>query len=392
MDLNQQFQETCFEKDSACHRTDSEELHDRYELLEQQYNILWRKYQKLANSKAGRFMLWYWKKKDVFSKLRKSFSRFWRKRKSIQDQSQLPSVTVIIPTYKHNPFLDDAVQSILNQDYPSDKVVILIAVNGASEEYAQNLQRQYGSNQQIKILYTKIQSVGAARNMALSAVKTECVCYLDDDDMLSEGYLTMLGSHMRRNTTIVCGPLCDYSAEKQGVSEQTYINQTIEDLGEGEYRRSLLLASLFSSLPAKLYRSQLLQNEFKPLDETIRNSEDIIFWAENYHAIRDRIYLCDLSHGEYYIRRLTPGSLSRPLREDRFQFYVTDRLSILERLESLFNQASTEEERNFIQSKIMVQREFLCRFGSTLTGEEKKTANELIQRSTVEEKDALFLL
>ena len=342
----------------------------RYEALRQRYDALWRDYRALADSRLGRLTLRWWEKKD---RLRAGLRGLGTKG-PVQslEEGDLPTVTVILPTYRPQPYLREAVSSALAQDYPPEKLRLILAVNGPDEAYLRQLREEYGQEGRIRMVHTAKQSVGAARNLALRETDTDCVCYLDDDDRLTPGFVRLLASRMAPGVTVACGPLADLRPGSGEADAETYVNRALRSIGEGAYRRSLLLSPLLSTLPGKLYRTELLRG-FAPMDETLPNSEDVVYWAENYRALRGRICLCPPEKGESYLRRLTPGSLSRPRSRDRAKFYVSDRLEVLERLHALLDKAASREERSFLRGKIRDQEGFLkSGLGSLESGEREE--------------------
>ncbi len=365
------------QREAGGNRTSDPEA--RYEELRQRYDALWRDYRALADSRAGRLTLRWWEKKD---RLRSGLRGLKAKRRIRPiPEEELPSVSVILPTYRSQPYLREAVASVLSQDYPPDKLRLLIAVNGQDESYFRQLREEYGAERRIRILHTNKQSVGAARNLALSETETDCVCYLDDDDLLSRGYVKLLASRMAPGVTIVCAPLADLRQGSKELDRDTYVNRALNSIGEGLYRRSLMLSPLLSALPGKLYRTALLREDFAPMDEALPNTEDVVFWAENYPALRGYICLCRPDCGETYIRRLTPGSLSRPLNRDRVRFYAADRPEVLRKLNELLRKAPSGEAKKFLQQKIRDQESFLTSGLSSLEGAERRAALDMLDRS-----------
>lgn len=370
--------------DEIIHKEQLQQLEQKYELLQLRYRALSQDYHLLANSKTGRITLWYWKQKDKIKRWAEtlSCSRVLRRKRyePIQSEDLLPDISVIIPTYRETPFVYEAVESVLTQDYPKEKLAIFLVVNGTNKEYFKLLQAKYQNYHCIRVLHTEKQGVGVARNFGLTVVDTECVCYLDDDDAFTKGYLRLMASYMYQDVTIVCGPLCDYDMNTSVYDSDTYINRALSAVGTGAYRQYAQLTSLFSSLPAKLYRTDLLR-ECRPIDESVKNTEDVIFWAENYSVLRGNIYLCEVPQKECYVRRLTMGSLSRPLNIDAMQFYVMDRLTVLQRLEMLSLGASSIQEKQFIQSKIRAQRALMEGYLSALEKDQRDMAEAMLQKS-----------
>ena len=54
--------------------------------------------------------------------------------------NDFPLVSIVIPTYNHGPYLDDANRSVLNQDYQR---VELIALDDGSTDHTQHILQKY---------------------------------------------------------------------------------------------------------------------------------------------------------------------------------------------------------------------------------------------------------
>src|ERR1700688_1015980 len=92
-------------------------------------------------------------------------------------------VTVIIPTKARNHLLGRAVKSVLNQEFPHLKVIV---VDDNSEKQRVKValgKSEWLNDHRVTVLENR-SSVNAARarNVALDAVRTRWVTYLDDDD------------------------------------------------------------------------------------------------------------------------------------------------------------------------------------------------------------------
>jgi len=94
---------------------------------------------------------------------------------------KLPKVSVIIPCYNREKYIEDTVNSVLNQTYPN---IEIICVDDGSTDSTRQILESYG--ERIKILQhlgrvNKGQS--AAINLAMRSTKTEYVAILDSDDI-----------------------------------------------------------------------------------------------------------------------------------------------------------------------------------------------------------------
>jgi glycosyltransferase involved in cell wall biosynthesis len=98
---------------------------------------------------------------------------------SVSDtKSDLPVVSVIVPTYKGTEFLREAIDSILAQTYPAVEPII---INDGSPDNTAEVLAEYGD----RIVAITQQNAGtaAARNRGLQSVTGQYVSFLDHDDL-----------------------------------------------------------------------------------------------------------------------------------------------------------------------------------------------------------------
>lgn len=109
------------------------------------------------------------------------------------DQSTLPNVSVIVPVYNDQARIGVLIESLLAQDYPKDKVEILV-VDNRSTDASRDVVRRYP----VRLLEeTRVQSSYAARNRAVRATSHEILAFIDSDctadpAWLAEGVRTLL--------------------------------------------------------------------------------------------------------------------------------------------------------------------------------------------------------
>ena len=89
-----------------------------------------------------------------------------------------PTVAVIITTYNHAHFLQDAIRSVLDQTHPADEIVVVD--DGSTDDPAAVVSQHAG----VKLVSQDNQGLSAARNAGLKTVRSEKVVFLDADDRL----------------------------------------------------------------------------------------------------------------------------------------------------------------------------------------------------------------
>ena len=86
-------------------------------------------------------------------------------------------VSVIIPNYNYGRYLIKAIQSVLDQDYPSIEIIV---VDDGSTDDSISILRQF--NNKIKIIETQNFGAPTARNFGVLASTGTHLAYLDADD------------------------------------------------------------------------------------------------------------------------------------------------------------------------------------------------------------------
>lgn len=127
----------------------------------------------------------------------------------------MKTVTVIIPIYNMEKYLEQCLQSVLNQTLRDFEV---ICINDGSTDNSitilQNYQKKY---EFMHIVNQKNQGVSSARNAGLKMAEGEFVCFMDPDDFYPDEYvLEELYNGAKENKVLICGgSFCRYNDKTQ---------------------------------------------------------------------------------------------------------------------------------------------------------------------------------
>ena len=97
-----------------------------------------------------------------------------------------PYVSVLIDTYNCGRFIEQAIESVLSQDYALEQVEILVVDDGSTDDTAERV-KKYGA----KIRYLRKENGGqaSALNLGFAESRGEIVAILDGDDWWAQGKL-----------------------------------------------------------------------------------------------------------------------------------------------------------------------------------------------------------
>ena len=117
-------------------------------------------------------------------------------------------VSILIPTYRRNKLLMQAVRSCLSQVNISPKDYEIIVVDNCPNKSAQEVIKEF-SHVETTILYVNEprRGIAFARNAAVSAAHGTYVAFLDDDECATSMWLSELVKHGSRGAAAVFGPI-----------------------------------------------------------------------------------------------------------------------------------------------------------------------------------------
>ena len=110
-----------------------------------------------------------------------------------------PFVSVLIDTYNHERFIEEAIQSVLSQDFPASEREILVVDDGSTDRTPEILGK-YSS--QIRILRKPNGGQASAFNHGIPECRGELIAFLDSDDWWAPDKLSQVSHVMAVNPEI----------------------------------------------------------------------------------------------------------------------------------------------------------------------------------------------
>jgi glycosyltransferase involved in cell wall biosynthesis len=110
-----------------------------------------------------------------------------------------PQITVLITTYNYGQFIQEAIDSVLAQDFPSDKVDILVVDDGSTDDTSERV-KKYGSR--IEYLYKPNGGQASALNVGIANARGEIIALLDADDIFLPGKLARVAEAFEQDPAL----------------------------------------------------------------------------------------------------------------------------------------------------------------------------------------------
>jgi len=138
-----------------------------------------------------------------------------RRDAAIDAPQALPDVCVVIPTHRRPDLLRRCLRAVLAQDYPADRVEIVVVEDGGPGEGEGVVTELRGQHPNATIRYLAVAQggPGAARNAGWRSARASVVALTDDDTIPDRGWLRAAGRAIGEGADAVSGrtvvPLAD---------------------------------------------------------------------------------------------------------------------------------------------------------------------------------------
>ena len=162
--------------------------------------------------------------RQVFIKLKKIESAF----------GKLQKISVIVPVFNAETYVDQTLQSIFSQDYNDLEVIF---VDGGSTDRTVEIAKQY-ENKIKKLISEPDDGQSQAINKGLRHATGDLVTWLNGDDMLFPNALKVIGmNYLLSDADLIAGGVIEFQQELEAPrlynrALQQGAKLTIEDLGD----------------------------------------------------------------------------------------------------------------------------------------------------------------
>lgn len=123
-----------------------------------------------------------------------------------------PLISVVIPTYNPSAYINDAIKSVLNQDYSNIEIIVID--DGSVVDVKSVINKSF--IKKIKLYRQKNQGPSTARNYGVKKSRGDLIAFLDDDDEWFRNKLSKQISFLNNNNLdlVISGLISRESGKK----------------------------------------------------------------------------------------------------------------------------------------------------------------------------------
>ena len=243
-------------------------------------------------------------------------------------------ISVIMPVYNVEKYLDKTLESVKNQTY-SDFEVIMVN-DGSTDKSGQICDKWVQADPRFRVVHTENRGVSAARNTALSMVKGDYIFCVDSDDIiLPETLEELLDLLIKNDADMACGNILHVDENLKPIDEYNERMQIVKDevLTRDEYTDKLcgVNAGYYCHTTHNVYKKEVWNGISFPVGRI----------HEDHARIHEIIYNCKkivTSSKQYYLyvrhsegitgTQFAPKNLAREeALVDRVRFFVEKNLT-----------------------------------------------------------------
>ncbi len=278
-----------------------------------------------------------------------------------------PKVSIVVPVYNAEKFLEGCVRSITAQTL-TDLEIILVD-DGSREPCAKLCDALAKEDSRIRVIHKENGGAGLARNAGLALCSGEYVGFVDSDDTVSpEMYETLAAAAEKYSADLVLSGVCYVGGtmfRNSGEEERKeYFKE--DTLFRGEDLKTLLLG-IVGALPHEpddsrygvglwknLYRADVIrENGLQFVSEREYLSEDTLFTVDFVKAARSAVGI----PGAFYRYYRNDTSISKAYKEGRIETCITF-LGVLE--ERMKDAVSEKEYKIYLDRLTQGYGRILC--------------------------------
>lgn len=165
-------------------------------------------------------------------------------------------VSIIIPVYNVEKYLERCINSVINQTYTNLEIIIID--DGSSDRCAEICDKYSDIDKRIKVIHKENGGLSDARNSGLDICKGDYIAFVDSDDWIENKMIENLHNLILKNNSDIS--VCNFVRTSKEVEIQNKKEKTIKYNSYDAIKELLKGKKIQDYVWNKLYRAELFNN------------------------------------------------------------------------------------------------------------------------------------
>lgn len=200
---------------------------------------------------------------------------------------QLPLISVIVPIFKVEDYLDRCVSSIVNQTYPN--LEIILVDDGSPDHCPAMCDTWAAKDARIKVIHKQNGGLSDARNAGMAAATGELLGFVDSDDWIAPDMYERLYQHLTEDHSDMAA--CGVEMVWEDGTDSRMLTRPGSRVLEREEAMRAIIEESWLKQPVwyKLYKTALVRDIPFPIGKC---HEDV-FWSYQAVGAANRVSVFD---------------------------------------------------------------------------------------------------
>lgn len=195
--------------------------------------------------------------------------------------SDRPLVSIVIPAYNLENYIEECLQSILSQTY--DNLQIIVVNDGSMDRTGEICDAMAAKDLRIEVIHQTNQGVVTARQTGIDRANGKYMMFIDGDDFIEPDMIAYMVEHIGSSQLISTGVIREtapgyYSNRLDDFEEGTYADARMSDIFSRMIfdERAGKLQPFTPWLVNKLFITSLVKDVFFGLNKKLKYGEDCV--------------------------------------------------------------------------------------------------------------------
>lgn len=229
-----------------------------------------------------------------------------------------PKISIIIPCYNQQEFINRCITSVIEQTLTSWECILIN--DGSTDSTAELCEKWTGNDSRIKLFHKKNGGLSSARNAGMEQATGTYIIFLDSDDRFANQHsLQILAKGIRTEADVVTGNI--YNEFDDGTLSKSTLNTCIPEIiiFKGEKVLQAYLEERISAVAwNKLYRKDFIKEYNLKFQEGLLHEDEL--WSLQVYLKAEHVVAVPEFTYKYY--KSNAGSITANKNEKNYNSYV----------------------------------------------------------------------
>ena len=191
-------------------------------------------------------------------------------------------ISIIIPVYKVEKYLEKCIQSVINQTY--ENLQIILVDDGSPDNCGKICDEYAERDQRIEVIHKSNGGLSDARNKGLEIAKGEYIGFVDSDDYIEADMYEVLYNLLKQYNADVS--ICNFYTVSQGKIAIKNVDSGIKEYTRIEILKEILLDNNIQSYAwNKLYKKDLFDEIKYPVGKKYEDIGTTFYLLEKCNKV-----------------------------------------------------------------------------------------------------------